>query len=161
MLWRRIRTRYKSKLQDEVKQFVLYFSAFSYLLYTSSSPQTLSEFKVCFSHFSPYCCFRLCEVPGVWLAQAELGGDGGTASTSRCPLWVAFERREVQTEGLMLLWDSPQEEALFSGSHFHAGSIITSAREKNGEEKKVFSNSRRCVLKPFSSETYPSESSTR
>lgn len=100
-----------------------------------SSPQTLRDFIVCFSHFYLHCCFRLSEASGVWLARAERGGDGGMASTPWCPLWVASERREVQIEGLMLPWDSPQEEALFSGSHFHAGSIITSTREK-GEEKK-------------------------
>ncbi|GAA6075862.1 uncharacterized [Tachysurus ichikawai] len=78
-------------------------------------------------------------IPYTWLyashQEPKRGGDGGTLSTPRCPLWVASERREVQTEGLMLPWDSPQEEALFSGSHFHAGSIITSAREEG--RKKI------------------------
>lgn len=66
--------------------------------------------------------------------RAENGGDGGTASTPWCPLWVASEQREVQIERLMLPWDSPQEEALFSWPHFHAGSVITSAREKEGKK---------------------------
>ncbi|KAL6491057.1 hypothetical protein MHYP_G00014020 [Metynnis hypsauchen] len=65
------------------------------------------------------------------------------------PAWCGWLRRgktrqaappEVQMEGLPLPWDPPQEKALFSGSCIHAGCVITSAREK-----KVFSNSRRCM----------------